>query len=73
MDLAVRQSQPIARMLNCDQIDMIAHAAERLDLDMKGLRGVSLWFLFSVGYPPDGNEREIKVMLQDQRRTRARS
>ncbi len=44
------------------------------------VRGVSLFtgsaFVFcfrSCRYPPDGNERAIKVMLQDQRGTHARS
>jgi hypothetical protein len=36
--------------------------------------GSAFVFCFrSCGYPPDGNERTIKVMLQDQRATRARS
>ncbi len=40
----------------------------------RGFAGSAFVFCFrSCRYPPDGNERAIKVMLQDQRGTHARS
>ena len=42
--------------------------------EKEGLRGLASVSSFrSCRYPPDGNERAIKVMLQDQRGTHARS